>query len=116
MGLEHIHVYVNDLDDAIEFYKLIGLEFIEFTQHGGKACVMKSPKSNILFEIQQVGVIENPGINHYAFTVSNLEELCNELKEKGIKVDGPLISKSTGRKLATIRDPHGYLVQLVQQE
>ncbi|MBM3291357.1 VOC family protein [Candidatus Bathyarchaeota archaeon] len=116
LGLDHLHIYVNDLEEAIQFYGTIGLEFIEYSQHGGKTCVMKVPNTNLLFEIQQTGVIENPGINHYAFLVDNLDELTEDLKLKGLYVDGPLISKSTGRRLATIRDSHGFLVQLVQTE
>jgi predicted enzyme related to lactoylglutathione lyase len=116
LGLDHIHIYVHDLEEAIQFYGTIGLEFVEYTQHGGKACIMKVPNTSILFEIQQTGVIENPGINHYAFLVDKLDELSDELKLKGLNVDGPLVSKTTGRRLTTIRDSHGFLVQLVQKD
>jgi catechol 2,3-dioxygenase-like lactoylglutathione lyase family enzyme len=77
---------------------------------------MKTPGSSMLFEIQEVGVIENPGINHMAFTVYDLDAICTDLREKGIRIDGPLTNKNTGRYLATIRDPHGYLIQLVQKQ
>jgi glyoxylase I family protein len=115
LGLDHVHIYVKNLEEAISFYKFLGLAFIEYTKHGGKSCMMKTPSSSVLFEIQEVGVIENPGVNHMAFTVDDLDAICADLREKGFKIDGPLKNKNTDRYLATIRDPHGYLVQLVQK-
>jgi catechol 2,3-dioxygenase-like lactoylglutathione lyase family enzyme len=97
LGLDHIHIYVKDLEEAIRFYKMLGLEFIEYTSHGGKAAMMRVPVSPISFEIQETRV-------------------CESYKADGIKVDGPLDNKATGRRLATIRDPHGFLIQLVQKK
>jgi len=115
LGFDHIHIFVKNLEESVSFYKLLELDFIEYTKHGGKSCLMKVSGSSILFEIQEVGIIENPGINHMAFLVDNLEKVCTDLRERSIQIDGPLINKNTGRYLATIRDPHGYLVQLVQK-
>lgn len=115
LGLDHIHLYVKDLEEAVRFYKMVGLEFIEYTSHGGKAAMMRVPGSPISFEIQETRVIENPSLNHFAFLVDDLDALCESYKTDGIKLDGPLDNKATGRRLATIRDPHGFLIQLVQK-
>ena len=116
LGLDHIHIYVKDLEEAVRFYKTMGLEFVEYTSHGGNTAMMKVPCSPLSFEIQETRVIENPGVNHFAFLVDDLEALCESYKADGIKVDGPLDNKATGRRLATIRDPHGFLIQIVQQK
>jgi glyoxylase I family protein len=113
LGLDHIHLYVKDLEEAIRFYKMVGLELIEYTSHGGKAAVMRVSGSPISFEIQETSVIENPGLNHFAFLVDDLDALCESYKADGISVEGPLDNKATGRRLATIRDPQGFLIQLV---
>lgn len=55
-------------------------------------------------------------MNHFAFLVDDLDALCESYDADGIKVDGPLDNKATGRRLATIRDPHGFLIQLVQKK
>ena len=115
LGLDHVHLYVKDLEEALTFYRMIGLEFVEYTSHGGKAAMMRVPGSPIQFEIQETRVIENPGLNHLAFLVDDLDDLCDSYKANGVKVDGPLDNKATGRRLATIRDPHGFLIQLVQR-
>jgi catechol 2,3-dioxygenase-like lactoylglutathione lyase family enzyme len=114
LGLDHVHLLVKDLDEAIDFYESMGLKFVKFTAHGGNACMMKS-HDGILFELQETGLIENPGLNHMAFSVSDIDEFCRGLKEKGFVVDGPLDNSRTGRRLATIRDPHGFLWQFVQK-
>lgn len=115
LGLDHVHLYVKDLEEALTFYRMIGLEFVEYTSHGGKAAMMRVPGSPVQFEIQETRVIENPGLNHLAFLVDDLDDLCDSYKANGVKVDGPLDNKATGRRLATIRDPHGFLIQLVQR-
>jgi len=114
-GLDHVHFLVKDLKEAIEFYETLGLKFIEYTSHGGKACIMTS-NDGVLFELQETGVIENPGLNHIAFSVGDIDEFCEKLDNKGLTVDGPLDNPKTGRRLATIRDPHGFLWQFVQKK
>jgi catechol 2,3-dioxygenase-like lactoylglutathione lyase family enzyme len=52
LGLDHVHLYVKDLEEAITFYKMVGLEFVEYTSHGGKAAMMRVPGSPVSFEIQ----------------------------------------------------------------
>jgi len=116
LGLDHVHLYVKDLDEAVRFYEMIGLKFIQNTSHGGKAALMRAPSSPIAFEIQEIRAIENPGLNHLAFTVDDLDTLCDNYKANGVDVDGPIDNKATGRRLATIRDPHGFLIQLVQKK
>jgi glyoxylase I family protein len=116
LGLDHVHLYVKDLEEAVRFYEMVGLEFVEYTSHGGKAAMMRVPGSPVSFEIQETKVIDNPGLNHLAFVVDDLDDLCDSYKANGVKVDGPLDNKATGRRLATIRDPHGFLIQLVQKK
>ncbi len=65
---DHAHWYVQDLEESISFFKHIGFEFLEYTEHGGKACMMQSSDGWML-EVQEVGMIQNPGLNHLAFTV-----------------------------------------------
>ena len=52
--------------------------------------------------------------HHYAIKVKDIVGTCNELVNGGLAVDGPVYVETTKRKLATIRDPNGILVQLVE--
>jgi len=112
---DHAHWYVQDLEESISFFKLIGFKFLEYSEHGGKACMMQSSDGWML-EVQEVGMIQNPGLNHLAFTVDDLDALCVDLESKGYKVDGPMDIKLTGRRLAMVRDPNGIFWQLVQSQ
>jgi uncharacterized glyoxalase superfamily protein PhnB len=49
-------------------------------------------------------------------TVEDLDAAISELEEQGIRVDGPVKVRVTGRRLATVRDPSGFLVQLVEKK
>jgi uncharacterized glyoxalase superfamily protein PhnB len=115
LSIDHGHFLVRDLEDSIEFFKKLSFEFVEYTRHGGKACMMKASGDGFLLELQETKVIQNPGLNHLAFNVDKLDDLCEELERQGIQVDGPLDNKNTGRRLATVRDTHGLLWQLVQR-
>ena len=77
--------------------------------------MMKASGDNFLLELQETNVIQNPGLNHLAFTVNKLDDLCKELEKQGIQVEGPLKNKNTGRRLATVRDTHGLIWQIVQR-
>ena len=62
-------------------------------------------------DLRQAKNIDNLGYNHYAIRVEDIEGTCSELMDRGLTVDGPVYVEATKRKLATIRDPNGILVQ-----
>jgi catechol 2,3-dioxygenase-like lactoylglutathione lyase family enzyme len=113
-GIDHIHFTVTDLEKAIEFYKVLGLTIAKSMDHGGDSAQMTSENGGIVIDLHQARNIDNPGYNHYAIKVEDIDRACDELMEKGFAVDGPVYVEATKRKLATIRDPNGILVQLVE--
>ena len=62
-------------------------------------------------DLRQAKNIDNLGYNHYAIRVEDIEGTCSELMDRGLTIDGPAYVEATKRKLATIRDPNGILVQ-----
>lgn len=47
------------------------------------------------------------------FTVTNIEQMCEELKNKGVEFEADLTISPTGDyKVATIKDPEGNIIQL----
>ena len=113
-GIDHIHFTVTDLEKAIEFYKALGLTVAERMAHGGESAQMVSEEGGLIVDLLRARNIDNPGYNHYAIKVDDIDSTCNELAEGGFAVDGPVYAEATKRKLATIRDPDGILVQLVE--
>jgi len=61
--------------------------------------------------LRQAKNIDNLGYNHYAIRVEDIEGTCSELMDRGLTIDEPVYVEATKRKLATIRDPNGILVQ-----
>jgi catechol 2,3-dioxygenase-like lactoylglutathione lyase family enzyme len=113
-GIDHIHFTVTDLEKAIEFYKVLGLTIAERTDHGGESAQMASEDRGLVVDLHRAKNIDNPGYNHYAIKVEDIDSACIELVERGFAVDGPVYVEATRRKLATIRDPNGILVQIVK--
>jgi catechol 2,3-dioxygenase-like lactoylglutathione lyase family enzyme len=113
-GIDHIHFTVTDLEKAIEFYQALGLTVAKRMAHGGESAQMVGDSGGIVVDLHQARNIDNPGYNHYAIKVEDIDSACNELAERGFDVDGPVYVEATRRKLATIRDPNGFLVQLVE--
>ena len=112
---DHIHFTVTDIEAGISFYRKLGFTDVSRINHDGESVQMRTPNRKLTIDIHNAKATDNPGFNHFAMSVENLEEVAKELKGFGIAVDGPVNVKATGRKLATIRDPNGFLVQLVEK-
>jgi catechol 2,3-dioxygenase-like lactoylglutathione lyase family enzyme len=113
-GIDHIHFTVTDLETTIEFYRALGLVVADRMDHGGESAQMVNEDGSLVVDLHQARNIDNPGYNHYAIKVEDIDGTCRELVDRGLAVDGPVYVEATKRKLATIRDPNGILVQLVE--
>ncbi len=111
---DHLHFFATDLDKAIKFYTDMGFEFIHKLTHGGREATQLRSECGLVIDINLTGVADNPGFSHYAIQVDDIEKAAEELKGKGYEVDGPTVNKDTKRKIITVRDPNGFLVQFVQ--
>jgi hypothetical protein len=79
--------------------------------HGGESAQMASEDGEQIVDLRQAKNIDNLGYNHYAIKVEDIEGTYSELMDRGLTIDGPVYVEATKRKLATIRDPNGILVQ-----
>ena len=111
---DHLHFFATDLDEAIRFYEDMGFELIQRFQHGGRAAAQLRSECGLVIDVNLTGVADNPGFSHYAIVVDDIEEAAEELRRKGYEMDGPTENKDTKRKIVTVRDPNGFLVQFVQ--
>jgi len=48
--------------------------------------------------------------------VEDVGEASRELGDKGYWVDGPVYNEDTKRHIVTVRDPNGFLFQMIQKE
>ena len=118
-GLTHIHLMVRDLDRSLMFYKRVfGLE--ERFREGRHMVFLNTPGSQDLItlnedpdEAEVAGV--NGGVNHFGFRlteVSGLDAAVTEVEAAG----GTLVKRgehAPGVPFAYIRDPDGYLIELL---
>jgi catechol 2,3-dioxygenase-like lactoylglutathione lyase family enzyme len=114
LATDHIHFFVTDLDVGIKFYEDIGFELIHKIEHGGREAAQLKSESGLIIDLNKTRVADNPGYSHFAMLVDDVEVACEEFKAKGYEVDGPVYNKDSKRKIITLRDPHGFLVQLVE--
>ncbi len=125
------------MDKAIDFYsKIFGFsvkkvkEKIELgvmyavLQAGYVTLELISPLKGNALDQQQVedgleGVVAKlcgkVGLNHISLRVENLDEICEELKNKGIRLLALLKPSGGGSKQAFLTDPEGNLIELIQR-
>ena len=115
LKIDHIHFFATNLDDAIKFYKDLGCEFIERFEHSGREAVQLKTHFGMIIDINKTRAADNPGYSHFSIMVEDIMIAFKELKSKGYWIDGPVYNKDTKRHIITVRDPNGFLVQLVQK-
>jgi catechol 2,3-dioxygenase-like lactoylglutathione lyase family enzyme len=116
LSFDHIHFTVKDLDEAIEFYKRLGFTRVERMEHGGESAQLKTSDGELTVDLQLAKATDNPGYNHFAMTVDDLDRVVEELRGQDMAVDGTVYVQATRRRIATLRDPSGFLIQLVERE
>ena len=113
LALDHIQFIVTDLDESVDFFTKLGFKLYRRTEHhGGSAELRMFPEGTIL-EIHATETTENPGHDHFALLVDDLDEAIKTLREKGIKISDPRETPATGRRLANFRDSSGFRWQLI---
>lgn len=115
-GLDHIHFTVRDLEEAIVFYEKLGFKLERRLDHDGESAQLRISPGGVVIDIHLAKTVENPGYNHFAISVEEMDAALKKLQDQGFKVDGPIDVATTGRRLATIRDPSGFLLQLVESK
>ena len=118
-GLTHIHLMVRDLDRSLAFYKRVfGLE--ERFREGRHMVFLNTPGSQDLITLnedpREAAVAgDNGGVNHFGFRLrdgSALDTAIGLVEAAG----GTLVKRgehAAGVPFAYVRDPEGYLIELL---
>jgi len=138
----HTGLQVASLDRSLAFYqKVLGLELVfrwnpKATYIGElvgypdvdlHAAILRMPKSDTFLELLEYRNVErvpidtrtaNPGTAHIAFFVDDLDELFEELIQRGIgtvsKPVTPTIGPNRGGRAVYMYDPDGIRVEFIQ--
>ncbi|MBN2335427.1 VOC family protein [Candidatus Bathyarchaeota archaeon] len=114
IGVDHIHFFATDLDEAVRFYEDMGFRLGRRFEHGGREAVQMVSGFGLTVDINKTRASDNPGYSHFSVLVEDVDEAYGDLKDKGYWVDGPTINEDTGRRIITVRDPNGFLFQMVE--
>jgi len=120
MELNTARVFVRDIDAAKQFYSSkLGLPLkADGRQHG--YCVFKAGNTELVVEAVPNDAPEEDRVlvgrfTGLSFTVENANEKHRELVARGVPFTGPPEKQFWGGILATLQDPSGNELQIVQQ-
>ncbi len=116
LRMDHIHFFATDLDEAIKFYEDMGFSLARRFEHGGREAAQLDSEFGMTIDINETKAADNPGYSHFSVLVDDIGEAAHMLEGKGHRVDGPTYNEDTERHIITVRDPNGFLVQMVQKK
>ncbi len=116
LSIDHIHFFATDLDEAVKFYEDVGFKIIRRFEHGGRKAAQLASGFGMTIDINETRATDNPGYSHFSVLVDDLGEASKALEKKGRRVEGPTYNEDTGRRIITVRDPNGFLVQMVEKK
>ena len=116
LGMDHIHFFATDLDEAVKFYTDLGCTLVRRFEHGGREAVQLKTQFGMTIDINKTRPADNPGYSHFSVLVDDIKKAHKYLESKGYWVDGPVFNEDTKRHIITVRDANGFLVQMVQKE
>lgn len=120
--LEHIGVYVNDMDESIRFYtEVLGMRLVDRKRLANQvelSFLSFAETGNVELELIGRGTDGMPDagiVHHVAFTVSDIEAEVKRLKELGVRMldEEPRVILD-GVKIAFFFGPNGERLELFQ--
>jgi lactoylglutathione lyase len=142
-SLYHVGFTVSDIERSIEFYRdLLGMTLYRRQQGTAEylsritgfpgvrleVALLKTPDGGALLELLQYVThpaqptdreTNRPGNGHVCFKVSDIQEACEELRRRGVRLISDEPVKITGgvhqgAYAVYLRDPDGFTVELYQ--
>ena len=118
-------ILVSDIKASLNFYQnTLGLEFVGITpvwfgtmhrlRFGTSDFKLIDPKT--VPPKGAVGLEKQLGFRYVTFVIKNLNELCAELKGKGIEFALPETEVRPGTRIAMVKDPDGNIVEFVERK
>jgi lactoylglutathione lyase len=120
----HTCYRIGDIDSSVAFYEKLGFAEVGRMPIGDEAInVFMGVEENVpILELTYnhgVGDYElGTGYNHIALGVSDLDGTLAGLAEQGIEPEKPPYrpgGRTTGSRIAFVRDPDGYRIELIER-
>ncbi len=127
-SFSYVILYVNDLPKVIAFYeKAFGFKTRFIAEENIYAeletkdttlafATHKQARSNLPYDYDKISLKKPPQSFEIAFSVEDIEKTLKEAINAGaIKVSDP-VKKPWGQTICYVRDPEGFLIELVQKD
>lgn len=123
MKFLHSMIRVNDIDKSLNFYEEILNMSLKTTKRLDDCTLyyLEDEEGTAQIELtyndeKQTYELGN-GFGHFAFSVNSMDEFTSKLKKFGIDyLYEPFVLDATGTKIAFIKDPDGYEIELIEKE
>jgi catechol 2,3-dioxygenase-like lactoylglutathione lyase family enzyme len=115
VGINHVAIVVEDMDEAIAFYRdQMGFpEAFRMTNEQGQPTLVYMQVSRGTFvELNPVTPQRQPGFRHFGLETSNIDMTAAGLMERGVDVSSPNLSR-TNSMLANLTTPNGIQIEIV---
>jgi lactoylglutathione lyase len=123
MGLIHTAIDVSDLESTLDFYAELGLEQTdEFELGGVKNVYLGSDDTDMELQLRydpsSTVRVEPAGIDHVALEVDDVDRVFEDLldAEHPDVVKPPQYIDPANATAAFVKDPDGYVVELVEYD
>jgi catechol 2,3-dioxygenase-like lactoylglutathione lyase family enzyme len=114
MNLIELAYFTDNVEEMASFYRhLLGKESV--VQSEDMAIFMSGQTKIFIHWSYPAGEGDLPPDNHIAFAVENVDQVCKQLVEEGLKLEVPPQDYYWGRS-AYLRDPDGQQIELTQLE
>ena len=124
MALIHTCYRITDIDRSVAFYRALGFEEVGRIPIRDEAVNIfmnqvgdgDMPRLELTYNFGVDSYDLGTGYGHIAITAENLDAALDRLAEQGIEPERPPYSvREGGSRLAFVRDPDGYRVELIEQ-
>jgi catechol 2,3-dioxygenase-like lactoylglutathione lyase family enzyme len=114
LRLNHVGLYVKDLDESIKFYTgTMGFrEAFRFKDGAGKPIVYLQMSKDTFFELTPADADHAAGVSHVGITADDLESTVASLQQSGVKIEN-IHAGSTKAPLANMYDPNNVRLELL---
>ena len=120
--IDHIAVNTVDIEASVRFYSdVMGFELLKRVPNGDNVLVYLKINDNSTIELfdhkKEIRYFEHPenasGTAHFAFSVGNINEWYEHLKEHNVEFTLPLCALDhLGKNVLLFKDPNGVVIEL----
>jgi catechol 2,3-dioxygenase-like lactoylglutathione lyase family enzyme len=139
-GFVHLGLVVEDLDETVRFLELLGFDCGRPSVHTGdwigriidlddvtvEVVMARGPDGSDMFEVvrfhapiagaqEPAPAANRPGLRHVAFTVDDLRDVVDRIREAGWDTVGEIVDYEGMFLLCYVRGPEGLIVELAER-